>query len=69
MQERQYSGNEKSSFSMEDRSKSSSNESIILEFSKLKPYDLETVYKPTIFLLESEPESETEEQWRIGNTD
>ena len=62
MQELEYSGNEMSSFSIEDRSKSSSNESIILEFSKLKPYDLETVCKPTIFLLESEPESETEEQ-------
>ena len=62
MQELEYSGNEMSSFSIEDRSKSSSNESIILEFSKLKPYDLETVCETTIFLLESDPESETEEQ-------
>ena len=50
MQELEYSQNEMSSFSTEDRSKSSSNESIILDFSKLKPYDLEKIYKPTMFV-------------------
>ena len=55
--------------STKDRSESSSNESIILDFSKLKPYDLEPVCKPLIFSSESELESEAEEQERIGNTD
>ena len=53
----------------EDRSESSLNKSIILEFSKLKPYDLEPVYEPHMFLSESELQSKTEEQERIGNTD
>ena len=56
-----------SSFSMEDRSKSSSNESIILDFSKLKPYDLEPVCESHMFLSESELESVAEEQGRIRN--
>ena len=50
MQELEYSQNEMSSFSTEDRSKSSSNESIILDFSKLKPHYLETVCEPTMFV-------------------
>ena len=54
-----------SSFSMEDRNKSSSYESIILDFSKLKPYDLEpvceSVCESRMFL------SESKEQGRIGN--
>ena len=45
------------------------NESIILSFSKLKPYGLDPVYKPRMFSLESELESEAEEQGGIGNTD
>ena len=56
-----------SSFSTEDRNKSSSNESIILDFSKLKPCDLEPVRESGMFLSESELESEVEEQGRIGN--
>ena len=56
-----------SSFSTEDRNKSSSNESIILDFSKLKPCDLEPVRESRMFLSESELESEVEEQGRIGN--
>ena len=59
------------SFSTEDRNKSSSYESIILDFSKLKPYDLEpvceSVCESRMFLSESELESEAEEQGRIGN--
>ena len=58
-----------SSCSSKDKNESSSNESIILEFSKLKPYDLEPVCKPSMFSLESELEREAEEQGRIGNTD
>ena len=50
MQELEYSQNEMSSFSTEGRSKSSSNESIILDFSKLKPHYLETVCEPTMFV-------------------
>ena len=50
MQELEYSQNEMSSFSTEDRIKSSSNESIILDFSKLKPHDLEKIYEPTMFV-------------------
>ena len=45
------------------------NESIILSFSKLKPYGLDPVYKSRMFSLESELESEAEEQGGIGNTD
>ena len=56
-----------SSFSMEDKNKSFSNESIILGFSKLKPYDLEPVCKSCMSLSESELESEAEEPGRIGN--
>ena len=55
--------------SEKSRSESSSNESIILDFSKLKPYDLEPVCKPHIFSSESQLESEAEEQGRIRNTD
>ena len=58
---------EMSSFTTEDRNKSPSNESVILDFSKLKPYDLEPVCKSRMFLSESELESEAEEQGRIGN--
>ena len=50
----EYSQREMSSFSTEDRNKSSSNESIILDFSKLKPYDLEPVCESRMFLSESE---------------
>ena len=56
-----------SSFFTEDRSESSSNESIILDFSKLKPYNLKLVCESRMFLSESELESEAEEQGRIGN--
>ena len=52
---------------MEDRNKTSSYESIILDFSKLKPYDLEPVCESRMFLSESELESEAEEQGRIRN--
>ena len=59
------------SFSTEDRNKRSSYESIILDCSKLKPYDLEpvcdSVCESRMFLSESELESEAEEQGRIGN--
>ena len=55
-----------SSFSTEDRNKTSSNESIILDFSKLKPYDLEPACESRMFLSESELEGEAEEQGRIG---
>ena len=55
------------SFSTEDKNKSSSNESIILDFSKLKPYDLEPLCESRMFWSESELESEAEEQGRIGN--
>ena len=58
-----------SSFSTEDRNKSSSNESIILDFSELKPYDLEPVCESRMFLSESELDSEAEEQGRIGNAE
>ena len=68
-QELEYSESEISSCSTKERSESSSNESIILDFSKLKPYDLEPVCKPLIFSSESKVESEAEEQERIGNTD
>ena len=54
-------------FSTEDRNKSSSNESIILDFFKLKPYDLEPVCESRMLLSESELESEAEEQGRIRN--
>ena len=67
----QYSEGEMSSFFTEDRNKSSSYESIILDFSKLKPYDLEpvceSVCESRMFLSESELESEAEEQGRIRN--
>ena len=56
-----------SSFYTEDRNKSSSNESIILDISKLKPFDLEPVCESRMFSSESELESEPEEQGRIGN--
>ena len=56
-----------SSFSTEDRNKSSSNESRILHFFKLKPYDLEPVCESRMFLSESEVEGEVEEQGRVGN--
>ena len=56
-----------SSFPTEDRRESSSNESIILDFSKLKPYDLEPVCESRMFSLESELESEAEEQGKIEN--
>ena len=56
-----------SSFSTEDRNKSSSYESIILDFSKLKPYDHEPVCESRMFLSELELESEAEEQGKIGN--
>ena len=69
MQELEYSESEMPSCSTDDRSESSSNESINLDFSKLKPYDLEPVCKPRIFSSESELEIEVEEQGRIGNTD
>ena len=49
-QELEHSESEMSSCSTEDRSESSSKESIILDFSKLKPYDLEQVCKPLIFV-------------------
>ena len=68
-QKLEYSKSEMSSCSTKDRSESSSNESIILDFSKLKPYDLEQVLKSHIFLLVSELENEAEEQGRIRNTD
>ena len=54
-----------SSFSTEDRTESSANESIILDFSKLKPYDLVPVCESRMFSSESELESEAEEQGRI----
>ena len=63
-----YSESEMSSCSTEDRSERFSNESIILDFSKLKSYDIEPTCKPGMFLLESELESETEEQGRIVKT-
>ena len=50
MQELEYSQNQMSFFSTEDKSKSSSNESIILDFSKLKPYDLKKIYEPTMLV-------------------
>ena len=68
-QELEYSESEMSSCSTDDRSESSSNESINLHFSKLKQYDLKPVCKPRIFSSESELESEVEEQGRIGKTD
>ena len=68
-QQLEYSESEMSSCSTDDRSESSSNESIILDFSRLKPYDLEPVCKPRIFSSESELESEAEEKGRIGDTD
>ena len=58
---------ERSSFSTKDRSESSSNESIILDFCKLKPYDLQPVCESRMFSSESELDSEAEEQGRIGN--
>ena len=69
MQELEYSKNKMSSCYIEDGSESSSNESVILDFWKLKPYDLEPVCELRMFLSESELESETEGQGRIGNTD
>ena len=67
-QELEHSESDISSCSTDDRSESSSNESIILDFSKLRPYDLEPVCKSRIFSSESELESEAEEQGRNGNT-
>lgn len=58
-----------SSCSSKDRSESYSNESSVPNFSKLKPYDLELLWEPRMFLLESELESQTEKQGRIGNPD
>ena len=69
MQELEYWESKMSSCSIKDRSKSSWNESIIPDFFKLKPYDLEPACKPHMFLSESELESEPEEQGRIGDTD
>ena len=68
-QDLEYSESEMSFCSTDDRSESSSNESINLDFSMFKPYDLESVCKPRIFSSESELESEVEQQGRIRNTD
>ena len=56
-----------SSFSTEDRTESSSKESVTLDFSKLKPYDIEPVCESQMFSSESELESEAEEQGRMRN--
>lgn len=57
-----------SSYSIEDRSESSSNESRILDFLKSNPYDFELVCETQMFSSEWELKSETEEQRRTGNT-
>ena len=49
-QKSEYSETEMSSCFTEDRSENSSDESINLHFSKLKPYDLKPVCEPYVFL-------------------
>ena len=69
MQKLERSQGKKSSRSTEYKNENSWNESIILDFLKLKPYGLQQVWKPHTFSMEPDVESKTEDQGRIVDID